>query len=64
MIINGFNKFMNREIFKHGEVKRFSEEEELKELSDKGFASWKNKFTWEKIAKQYETLYQTLIQTK
>jgi hypothetical protein len=26
---------MNREIFKHGEVKRFTDEEALKELSDK-----------------------------
>ena len=35
--------------------------DKLKELSDKGYDSWKNKFTWEKITKQYETLYHNLI---
>lgn len=38
--------------------------DKLKELSDKGFASWKNKFTWEKITKQYETLYSNLLSDK
>lgn len=35
--------------------------EKLNELSDRGYASWKSKFTWEKITKQYETLYHNLI---
>lgn len=33
----------------------------LKSISDKGYASWKDKFTWEKITKQYELLYKQLI---
>jgi L-malate glycosyltransferase len=31
------------------------------ELGKKGFESWQNRFNWEIISKQYETLYQNLL---
>ncbi len=39
----------------------YNNPDKLKELGDNGYTSWKNKFTWEKITKQYETLYHNLI---
>jgi glycosyltransferase involved in cell wall biosynthesis len=33
----------------------------LKRLSDAGIENWKNRFTWEKIALQYEDLYLRLV---
>jgi len=32
-------------------------------MADAGFASWKERFTWSKIASQYEQLYQTICDT-
>ena len=44
--------------------KLYHDKAKLKELSDKGYESWKEKFTWEIITKQYEKLYQNLINSK
>jgi L-malate glycosyltransferase len=41
--------------------KIFSDDELRKKLSISGHKAWKKKFTWEKIAKQYEDLYTSLL---
>ena len=33
----------------------------LNNLAEKGYMSWKKKFTWERIANQYESLYKNLL---
>lgn len=38
--------------------------EKRKELSENGYNSWKENFTWEKIARNYENLYLTLLKNK
>lgn len=34
----------------------------LKTLADKGYKAWLDRFTWDKIARNYETLYKQLLQ--
>jgi len=41
--------------------KIFASSERRKIMAQRGFKVWKKKFTWEKIAKQYEALYYSLI---
>jgi glycosyltransferase involved in cell wall biosynthesis len=38
-----------------------ADKDRLKRLRDAGIESWKNRFTWEKIALQYEELYLRLV---
>ncbi|HET6227333.1 MAG TPA: glycosyltransferase family 4 protein [Bacteroidia bacterium] len=42
----------------------YQQTEKRKQLAKQGFESWKAKFSWEVIAKQYETLYQNLVKKK
>ncbi|MDX2173403.1 MAG: glycosyltransferase family 4 protein [Bacteroidota bacterium] len=42
----------------------YSHPNKLKELSANGYKVWREKFTWEKITKQYEVLYKQLILNK
>lgn len=42
----------------------YNHSEKLKSLGDEGYNSWKEKFTWEKITKQYEDLYKKLVSEK
>lgn len=39
----------------------YNDKDKCQYLSKKGYASWKNSFTWEIIAKKYETLYLKLV---
>ena len=39
----------------------FFNKEKRKEMADKAFNIWKEKFTWEKIAEQYEHMYSGLL---
>lgn len=39
----------------------FNNSEKRKELAEAGYKSWLEKFTWKKIAKDYENLYKSLI---
>ena len=41
--------------------KIFKDPNKRSELTDEGYKSWKKKFTWEKIAKEYETAYLRLL---
>jgi len=34
----------------------------LEEMSQVGYLAWQKRFTWEKIAGEYETLYRTLVE--
>lgn len=38
--------------------------EQLAQMADSGFAAWQKSFTWEKLAGQYEVLYQELAAEK
>ena len=38
----------------------FSDPEKLKDMAENGFNQWKKRFTWEKIAKEYENLYRQM----
>ncbi len=40
--------------------KIYSDKETLRELAEAGHRAWKKKFTWEKIAREYEKLYYSL----
>jgi L-malate glycosyltransferase len=44
--------------------KLYKQTEKRKQLAKQGFESWKTKFSWEIITKQYETLYQNLLKQK
>jgi glycosyltransferase involved in cell wall biosynthesis len=39
----------------------YADEEGRRSMAEAGFAAWKERFTWEKIALQYETLYRSLL---
>ncbi len=60
------NGFVRAEVKKSIEVLEniYQDTDKRKFLSDSGYTSWKNSFTWEKIAKQYENLYLKLIGDK
>jgi glycosyltransferase involved in cell wall biosynthesis len=38
-----------------------SDDQKLHQLANAGYRSWRERFTWEKIAIQYEELYTTLL---
>lgn len=40
------------------------DEKKLKRLSINGYEKWKKKFTWEKISRDYESLYKQLVKNK
>lgn len=42
----------------------YNNSQKRKEMSENGFKAWKDKFTWEKITKEYEALYNQLINNK
>lgn len=39
----------------------YNDRSQLNHLAAKGYATWKRRFTWEKITKQYEQLYKNLM---
>ncbi|RJQ52955.1 MAG: glycosyltransferase family 1 protein [Actinobacteria bacterium] len=39
-------------------------ERERSRLAEAGYAAWKERFTWEKIATQYERLYESLVSSR
>lgn len=40
----------------------YKNKDKLKELGESGYRAWKERFTWEKISKRYETLYFELME--
>ncbi len=41
-----------------------SDEAKLSQMSEKGFLVWKERFTWDQIARKYEELYKSLLYIK
>jgi len=41
--------------------KLYTNKERLRQLGENGYRAWEKKFTWEKISKQYENLYEKLL---
>lgn len=62
----------DKEGYSHAEIdlsartleKTISDKKDLARMATKGFSAWKQKFSWEKIAKEYEKLYLEILQRK